>query len=98
MEEKAKKLEMELHAEMEAIEVDRKELQYLPEDHAFLLRLCGVTCRSGSKAHTPTSAACARHTVKSTGHRAARTVASHVHRSNSKDQRRVILELRRKVR
>ena len=38
MEEKAKKLEMELHAEMEAIEVDRKELQYLPEDHAFL---CG---------------------------------------------------------
>lgn len=43
MEEKAKKLEMELHAEMEAIEVDRKELQYLPEDHAFLLRPCGVT-------------------------------------------------------
>ena len=30
MEEKEKKLEMELHAEMEAIEVDRKELQYLP--------------------------------------------------------------------
>ena len=63
MEEKAKKLEMELHAEMEAIEVDRKELQYLPEDHAFLLRLCGVTCRSGSKAHTPTAAVrmCASH-------------------------------------